>query len=115
LREEFTETIRTWSSLWQRGEKLPLLRTVAVLPGQHAIQDTRRCAIQEFYVPDKGEYDLLGFLELPRRRSDVQDSNEAALENLLRRSFVVDHEGFLINVVTSPHTGSAIAKQNAYG
>jgi ribosomal peptide maturation radical SAM protein 1 len=108
LREEFTETVDAWCSLWQRGKQLPLLRRVPILPGTHAVQDTRESALQEFYLPDEEEFRLLDLLEVPRRLSDVRYGNEASLDNLLRRDFVIEHDGFLINVVTSRDVGSAL-------
>ena len=107
LRKEFTATVTTWCNCWRGGEILPVLRKVPVLKGIQAIQDTRGCAVQTFYFPDDEEFELLNYLTTPHRRSDLPVRFEDRLDNLLRRSFIVEHEGFLFSIVTSTDVGSA--------
>ena len=102
LRAEFTEIVDSWCDSWQTGKKAPVLAKVSVLKGMYIVRDTRECAIEELYVPEDEEYELLDSLMTPRRRSDVPDRFEHSLHNLLRRNFVVEHEEHLISLVTAP-------------
>ena len=112
LREEFSATVDKWCNTWQRMRPLPVLRKVEVTRGSMGIRDTRQCAVQEFYVPDDDELALLDYLDTPRSRSDVSGEREERLENLLSRDFVADHEGFLLNLVTSPNAQSGTRRCN---
>ncbi len=101
LRNTFRTTIKAWCDSWQVGRQLPVLRKVPVLPGTWAIQDTRRCSTQEFYIMDEPEFLLLDFLSTARKRTDLSSRRERTLDNLLERRYVVEHEGLLQSVVTN--------------
>ncbi len=101
LREQFSAAVDTWCNRWKRADTLPVLSRVRILPGLTGVKDTRKCAVQEFYMPDDAESALLDHLATPRTRSDVSGAIAGGLQNLLDRNFVVDHEGFLLSLVTS--------------
>ncbi|MFC1834428.1 RiPP maturation radical SAM C-methyltransferase [Thermodesulfobacteriota bacterium] len=112
LREEFSGTVDAWCKSWQNRRPLPVLRRVSLFPGRQGVRDTRDCAVQEFYSPDDGEFVLLDQLVSPRRRSNLPEGLGAGLDNLLDRHYVVDHEGYLLSVVTSLDVPSGLNRRH---
>ena len=93
--------IGVWKHQWRDSERLPALRVVNVA-GRQLIADTRRIAKQNLTPLSREAYDALIHFEHPRTRASLGDELGEQARDLLDRNFLVEHEGLLMSVVTTP-------------
>lgn len=105
LRESFASVVAQWRRCWTQEPSMPLLRKVWSIQGVCIIQDTRRCRLEPYYVADDEDLELLDHLARPRLKSELETVGQAKLQSLVERSFVIEHEGYLLSVVTDPSIG----------
>lgn len=97
--------LRAWRQAWSPGSPPPELRWLDD-GGHGAILDSRRCAPDRLTELSAAEGELLHELDRPRRRSRLQ-CDEAVLERLMRRRWVISHDGYLLSLVVHPEVATS--------
>ncbi len=110
LRDRFESTVAQWIESWTNRDRIPVLRRTFGVPGGRIVQDTRSCSVEEFYVLEDPELALLDYCKLPRRLSDLPVEAGSALETLMERLFIINHEDVLLIVITDNHEGRRFSR-----
>jgi ribosomal peptide maturation radical SAM protein 1 len=101
-----------WRAQWQGRSRAPVLTALDIGPAAPVvIADTRRIATARMTSISRACDDALRHLEKPRRVDSLDPWVAEVLPMLLAHRFVIEHEGFLLSVVTRPRPASDVADQ----
>lgn len=101
-----------WHAQWQGRSRAPVLTALDIGPtAPVVIADTRRIATARMTGISRACDDALRHLEKPRRVDSLDPRVAEVLPMLLAHRFVIEHEGFLLSVVTRPRPASDVADQ----
>lgn len=96
-----------WHEQWGPGRRPPILTALPTHKnGPSIIADTRRFAKQRIQPLTAEQDAALVHLEQPRRLSQLEPAVAALLPHLIDQGWVIEHEGFLVSVVTRPATAA---------
>jgi ribosomal peptide maturation radical SAM protein 1 len=102
LRLRLARVLLPWIRAWHGNQEPPVLGAAPLADGLVMIKDTRSCAVESMHLVTQEVDDCLRQLQQPRRRSWLNPERAGILEDMLRRRFVVEHEGRLVSLVTRP-------------
>ena len=101
-----------WHAQWQGRSRAPILTALDIGPAAPVvIADTRRIATARMTSISRACDDALRHLDKPRRFDSLDPQVAEVLPMLLAHRFVIEHEGFLLSVVTRPRPASDTADQ----
>ncbi len=88
-----------------------MLRAIAVAPGKAVIQDTRTLAQRPLTPVSQEMLAALAYFEKPRPRGGGHGEHGGAIDELLARNFLVEHEKALLSVVTANPAAQLLAAE----
>jgi ribosomal peptide maturation radical SAM protein 1 len=92
--------VELWRAQWT-PKRPPVLMAIDKGSGGIAVADTRRIAKAQMTVVPRAIYQTLTLFDRPRKAGRLEGANAEHVEYLLDRNYLVQHEGQLLNVVTS--------------
>lgn len=96
--ERLLKAITVWQSQWCEGSKPPTLHLIRRDQGA-VVVDSRRIAKAAITPLSPDQLAVLEALDQPRTRSELPGD---VVEWLLERDFIIDYEGLLASIVTTP-------------
>ncbi len=113
LMKRFRDAVLAWKDQWSKDQAPPQLYRMPLGNGMMLIQDTRRCAVQEYHVLSPSCSELLEKLQEPIRCNKLDEAFLADLQVLLDHHYVIEYEGYYLSVVLDPTHLTRLAQEKA--
>jgi ribosomal peptide maturation radical SAM protein 1 len=113
LRLRLARVLLSWIRAWCGNQEPPVLAAAPLAGGLVMIKDTRSCAIESMHLVSQEVDSCLYQLQQPKRRSWLDPVRAATVDDLLRRRYVVEHEGRLVSLVTRPALAAQLRSPSA--